>query len=141
MANQLTVFWDVDGALAARIPEVGNNSIAGSALNSGCNIPASNSPGIGIATAGNLATQNLNESDPQWTLLDQNEDPRTPQVGQYIGGSGLGNGTEGKGTVGIIVSGNATNANLSGQGFIGPSPVSEAHLIDLATGWEPVVKP
>ena len=108
-------------------------------LNGGCNAPGSNSPGIGIATAGNLATQNLTESLPQWTLLDQDGDARTPQVGQYIGGSGLGDGTTGKGTVAIIVSIPSLAPNFQGKGYLNAS--DQATLADLAIGWTAVAAP
>lgn len=132
MANQLTVFIDftpTTGAVAVRGLEILKNT----QLNGGCNVPASNSPGIGIANAGDVSTINLDQSLPNWTLLDQDGDPRTPQVGQYIGGSGLGAGVAGKGTVGITVSN-----SLGNKGFIGPSPTPFATLADLAVGWTAV---
>ena len=85
--------------------------------NGGC------APGIGI----NVGVANVSADD--FTLLDQDEDARTPQVGQYIGGDGLDEGTSGKGTVGISVVTNDTD----GEG--GVTVTGDATLNSLATGW------
>lgn len=129
MANNPTAFRD-----EVTLPIRGAEILSIVQFLNGANFPGSNSPGIGIATAGDLATQNLAESDPQWTLLDQDEDPRTPQVGQHIGGNGLGAGVEGKGTMGI-----ATGVNVAAASGAFIAPLQNPHLIDLATGWEGVV--
>jgi hypothetical protein len=52
----------------------------------GMNRGGSNAPGIGIATA--YVDPKLSD----WTVLDQADAARTPQVSQHIGGSGLGDG-------------------------------------------------
>ena len=77
-------------------------------------------PGIGIGTeAGGVAP-------PSWSLLDQDEVARTPQDSQHIGGSGLGGGVTGKGTVPI---------NVADQGAV-PGYDDTVSLTVLATGWE-----
>ena len=91
----------------------------------GANAPASCSPGIGI----NEGEGALADPNNDWTLLDQDEDARTPQVGQYIGGSGQNDGTAGKGTEGINVSTN----DGSGNGAV--TPVDPAWLESLSAGW------
>ena len=84
----------------------------------GCNRAGSNAPGVGIGTqAGGVAP-------PSWSLTDQDEDARTPQDSQHIGGSGLGAGESGKGTVPINVSDNDADFN------------DTVSLSVLATGWE-----
>ena len=55
----------------------------------GCNRAGSNAPGIGIATANGQCKLD------DWTILDQHGAARNPQDSQHIGGSGLGDGTEG----------------------------------------------
>jgi hypothetical protein len=55
----------------------------------GGNRAGSNAPGIGIATANGQCKLE------DWTVLDQHEAARDPQDSQHIGGSGLGDGTEG----------------------------------------------
>jgi hypothetical protein len=54
----------------------------------GCNLPASNAPGIGISTGV------VNPKLSNWTLEDQHELPRTPQGTQHIGGIGIEDGNE-----------------------------------------------
>ena len=128
MANAPTYFVD-DTAVSARSAEVPGANFA-----DGCNAAGSCSEGIGIGTD----VTGLDEAE-QWTLLDQDGDPRTPQVGQYIGGTGLSGtypssgGTDGKGTVGIDV---ADTAALDGTGTV--SSAGEATLADLAAGWTAV---
>jgi hypothetical protein len=126
MPNEPTSFIDAT-SVAARELEVPLAS-----FDNGMNLGGSNAPGIGIATAGEIQTQNLDESLPQWTLLDQDADPRTPQNSQHIGGSGLGLGVEGKGTVAIDV--NANDASGNGEATI----TGVATLADLAVGWTTV---
>lgn len=129
MTNSPTAFFDtVTGPI--RVAE----TIAGQ-FAKGTNVGASNSPGIGIADAGNVATQNLAESLPQWTLLDQHGAARAPQNGQLIGGNGLGVGVTGLGTLPI---GMVTN-NASGDGSGVTTGV--ATLADLAVGWTAVAVP
>lgn len=54
----------------------------------GMNRAGSNAPGIGIAT------QVIDPKLEDWSILDQAEDPRTPQDSQHLGGDGLGAGDE-----------------------------------------------
>lgn len=85
-------------------------------------------PGVGIATD----VTDLDESLPSWTLLDQFEVARTPQVNQLIGGNGLNDGVEGNGSGDaqfIIGVGNSA----SGDGSITPN--GTANLVTLAAGW------
>jgi len=110
-------------SLAARAAEVPAADFVG-----GCNSAGSNAPGIGIADGGGLQTINLGESLPSWTLLDQDSDARTPQVSQHIGGDGLDDGVEGKGTTPIILVDDAAPQ----------AAVGDATLAALAPGWTAV---
>lgn len=96
-------------------------------LNGGCNEAASCSPGIGI----NVGGGKLEERNDEWTLLDQDAATRVPQIGQYIGSTGLGDGAEGKGTVGINVY-ERTDYDVP----TAPTVDGQAQLSALATGWE-----
>jgi hypothetical protein len=125
MPNQPTSLV-IAASVAARALEVPNAD-----FDNGCNVAASNACGIGIATAGVEATQELDESN-QWTLLDQDEDARTPQNSQYIGGDGLDSGSSGKGTTPIDVNVN----DASGDGTVTIDGV--ATLAALAAGWTSV---
>jgi hypothetical protein len=84
-----------------------------------------------MATVG-IATDNpgLSESLPSWTLLDQFGVARTPQKTQFIGGSGLGFGTQGRTTEYPIIT---ATASASGDGAV--TATGAAHLADLAAGW------
>lgn len=117
----------------------------------GGNEAGSCSPGIGIDIDGGARLE-----DPStWTLLDQGDAldnpmvpaPRTPQVGQYLGGSGYvlfdntstenGTGVEGKGTVGINVYLREERPADPVEGNTAPNSVDgQAQFPDLATGWE-----
>ena len=97
-------------------------------------------PGIGINMAGGAVI-----GEPQqFTLEDQDEDIRVPQVGQYIGGDGLGGtypssgGVAGKGTVGISTGTLPTNAakaaadpSIDGTVIL----TGDANLQTLSAGW------
>lgn len=85
---------------------------------------------IGIATDGGVATTQLAQSAPNWTLEDQREVARTPQDGQYIGGSGLFNGTGGFTTQSPFTT---ATASASGNGDI--TATGAPHLVSLAAGW------
>ena len=52
----------------------------------GCNLPASNAPGIGIST------DVVNPTLDNWTVEDQHEAARDPQGIQHIGGLGIEDG-------------------------------------------------
>ena len=58
----------------------------------GCNRAASNAPGIGIAT---FTTIDPLTTEQQITLVDQFDDPRTPQNSQHIGATGYEGGLPG----------------------------------------------
>ena len=94
----------------------------------GLNQGAACAPAVGI----NVGVANIAGSDNQFTLLDQDEAARTPQVGQHIGGDGLGDGVSGKGTEGVGV---VTN-DASGDGTV--TEDGEATLVSLAAGWSAV---
>ena len=68
--------------LAARIGEVPNADFTGGMNRGGCNM------GVGICTD----VRNVKDSD--WTLLDQAEAARAPQISQHLGGDGLGDGSD-----------------------------------------------
>lgn len=98
----------------------------------GCNRAGSCAPGIGIATDVPNLPPITDPAGFNWTLLDQDGDPRTPQDSQHIGGGGFVNrasvpwpgsgGVSGKGTIPI----NAWN----------PTDMSNTlSLVTLAAGW------
>ena len=120
--NEATAYVD-SVAVAARSPEVPDASWV-----TGMNGGGSNAPGIGIATD----VAGLGESLPNWTLLDQDGDGRTPQDSQQIGGSALGAGTDGKGLLPILV----VTASVAGDGDY--ALVGNATLAALAVGWTAV---
>lgn len=64
-------------AMTTRVPDA--------VFNSGVFAGASNAPGIGISTE----NPGLEESLPNWTLLDQHGNARESQIGQLLGGLGL----------------------------------------------------
>jgi hypothetical protein len=115
--NEPTGFTDLS-ARAVRELEVPNG-----VFSDGGNLVASNSSGIGVATN----NPNLEQQLPNWTLLDQAELTRTPQLGSQIGGIGLNDGAPGTGTEPIYVAqnlGNGTATTLGG-----------ATLETLEEGW------
>jgi len=116
------VSFAILSTIGARAAEVPNASFA-----TGANYALGP---IGIATDGGVATTELAQSAPNWTLEDQREVARTPQNSQYIGGSGLVNGTSGFTTQSPC--GTAT-ASASGNGDITATGVP--HLVSLAAGW------
>ena len=123
MPKSLTSFFIDDAAVTARELESPNAD-----WNSGGFGGASCSPGIGISTE----TTNLEESLPNWTLLDQFGNARQAQIGQHIGGSGLGDGTSGTlpdATIRLY-----DNDTLDGSGTL-VLPAEGAWLADLAVGW------
>jgi hypothetical protein len=89
---------------------------------------------IGIATNGGVATTELAQSAPNWTLVDQREVARTPQRGQYIGGNGLFEGTSGFTTQTTYRTG---TASASGNGIV--EGFGTPYLVSLAAGWVVVV--
>lgn len=116
----------------------------------GANAPASCAPGIGITYPLTNLPAFTTPTGPNWSLLDQFSDARTPQVSQVIGGEGVttssdwptSGGIEGNGeshgeAIEIVtnpddVDGAPDPANP------GPTPVGDATLASLAAGWVPV---
>ncbi len=120
MARLAQAFID-DVAVGVRSAEVPD-----AAFNNGMNLGGSCACGIGIGTE----NPNLEESLPNWTLLDQRGIARTTQISQHIGGSGLGQGSEGTAPDAItrLVT---VSANGDGSGAYTANP----SLVDLAVGW------
>jgi len=112
-------------ALAARVPNANYNS----GMFGGCN---GNGIGIGIPSAG------LDESLPNWTLLDQHGNARVNQIGQYIGGSGISDAGTSSGEEGTLPDATIRwqdNETLDGTGELS-FPALGCALNSLAVGWE-----
>jgi len=112
-------------ALDARVPNA--------TYNSGMFGGASNSPGIGISTE----NPNLEQSLPNWTLLDQHGNARVNQIGQLIGGAGISDPGTSSGTEGTAPDATIRlydNTTQDGTGAMS-LPASGAALTDLAVGW------
>lgn len=120
-------------ALGVRVPAASTDT--------GMNRGASNAPGIGISDD----NPGLEESLPNWTLLDQHGDARAAQISQCIGGDGItlvadwpgSGGNEGTAPDAVIRFA-ANPANVSGQPD-NDAPIvmgNGADLVALATGWE-----
>ena len=90
----------------------------------GMNIGGSNCPGIGVG----VNRPYLKPSD--WTLKDQDEAARTPQVGSSVGVSGIGQGAPTKSTLPLQVGVCAA----AGDGTV--EEEAGAFLTSLDTGWE-----
>ena len=90
----------------------------------GMNIGGSNCPGIGVG----VNRPYLRPSD--WTLKDQDEAARTPQVGSSVGVSGIGQGSPTKSTLPLQVGVCAA----AGDGTV--EEEAGAFLTSLDTGWE-----
>ncbi len=78
--------------------------VTNASFTNGMNYGASNACGIGIATGV------LNPKESDWTLEDQHENARDPQISQYIGGNGLGDGDDSTGNISVVVT-QETNVN------------------------------
>ena len=126
----VTVFTD-DLVNVVRAGEVPNAD-----FNSGCVGGGSAGPGIGIGPE-----TNLEQSLPNWTLLDQHGNARDGQIGQNIGGSGYTSpndwptsggdeGTAPESTIRV-----QDNADMDGSGALS-FPAPNAVLTDLALGWQ-----
>ena len=140
--------------------------VSGASFDNGMNPGASNAPGIGVNIGGGELPPNtgFNGVGMNWTLLDQDEAARAPQVSQVIGGNGIvprtGNvattwdttkalyskvgaassgGDAGKGTASLNIGSNADNITVNGN--VVPDPVGvvandgDATLESLAGGW------
>ena len=144
MAQSLVNFFIDDAstaALEARVP----NAI----VNSGMFAGGSNAPGIGISTQ----NPSLDESLPNWTLLDQFGDARVNQRSQCIGGPGItdvadypsSGGQEGTLPAAVVTlvdsdvlptyAEKLADPNVDGQ-LPALAPTPGAALNTLATGWE-----
>lgn len=121
MARLAQTFID-DIAVATRSAEVPD-----AAFDNGMNLGGSCACGIGIGTE----NPNLGESLPNWTLLDQHGNPRTTQISQHIGGSGLGDGTSGTAPDAITRLW-TVSANGDGSAVYTANP----SLVSLVAGWE-----
>ena len=80
MAQAQPTFFVDDAAVTAmgtRVPDASTDT--------GMNFGASNNPGIGISDQ----NPDLQESEPNWTLLDQHGNARNGQISQVIGGDGI----------------------------------------------------
>jgi hypothetical protein len=126
-------------AMAARVPAA--------VYNSGVFAGGGNAPGIGISTE----NPNLEQSLPEWTLLDQHGNARAAQIGQVLGGDGItpevdypsSGGQEGTlpdATIRLIdpaalptYADKLADPNLDGNVSF---PALGANLTDLAVGWE-----
>jgi hypothetical protein len=125
-------------AIAAREAEA-NQNIPAVAWTNGVN-NASCFSGLGVG----YDTPDLVGTEEQFTLLDQgfridgDQTPvvRVPQVSQVIGGSGLGDGVEGKGTEFLAAVSNPDN-NVDGtpDNNLGPTTNGTGNLQTLAVGW------
>ena len=109
-----------DTARATRVGEVSGASFLNGMNNGSCQ------PGIGITNG----PTDLAGTPEQFTLLDQNGDARTPQLGQSLGGVALGAGES-------IVASQAID--LVDNGVTGDGTVTKdgtgATLTTLAAGW------
>ena len=142
MAHEPTLF--VDGtAVTARALEN-----TGASFDTGGNIAGSNSPGIGINLGGGaLPDKDTDITGWNWTLTDQDEDARTPQVGQVIGGAGFvdratpdpdwpsSGGAEGKGTAGINLGVNPDNVEGEPVNDTAITVGATVQVVSLAAGW------
>ncbi len=131
-------FYKDATATTARALETPNASFT-----NGMNAGGPNAPGLGINIAGGAV---VGESQ-QFTLLDQDEAIRVPQVGQSLGGLAFvdrtggdwssSGGVEGKGTQPILTATNPTQAAKDGDGALRGEPVitGDANLQTLSAGW------
>lgn len=139
MAQALPTFFSDDiaqTAMETRVPTV--------VANTGLTYGGCNAPGIGISTE----NPNLEESLPNWTLLDQFGNARDSQRSQCLGGDGIteasdwpgSGGTEGTLPAADIRFGtNPANVNEVPDNDA-PIVIGEgADLLDLAVGWTPNV--
>jgi len=138
MANLPNAFIDDAAvtALDARVPD----AVTGTGMYH-C---GSNAPGVGIGTD----NPNLEQSLPNWTLLDQHGNARNAQISQLIGGTGItdvadypsSGGTEGTlpdSTVRLWV--NPDNVDGVPDNNALPTADNSAVLLDLAVGWTSAV--
>lgn len=149
MAQSLISFFVDDAAVTAMTTRVPGATT----FNSGVFGGASNSPGIGISTT----NPGLEESLPNWTLLDQHGNARNDQIGQLVGGTGITAAADYPSSGGITVApstgmGTAPGASIRlmdaadlptyAEKLADPNvdgnltlPAFGAELVDLAVGW------
>lgn len=144
MATSATLFID-RAAVDVRDGEVTGADWAG-----GCNAPASCAPGIGVTYPLANLPAFTTSTGPNWSLEDQFEDARTPQVSQVIGGEGVTTSSDWPGSGGISGNGSSHGENIEivtnpddvdgapDPGNPGPTVVGAATLATLAAGWVPV---
>jgi len=127
MPKPVVVFVD-DAAVTARTAEVPDADWNSGMLGAGNN-------GVGIGPQAGLE-----ESLPNWTLLDQFGNARNGQIGQYIGGPGYtdvadwpGSGGD-EGTLPDSTIRVQDNEAMDGSGSLS-FPAPNAVLTDLAAGW------
>jgi hypothetical protein len=94
----------------------------------GGNRAGSNAPGIGINTGA------VDPKVPDWTTEDQHEAARSPQDSQHIGGSGLGDGTEGLTTETPICTVNGADVNNTLSFSVADTAAAANAEYDTATG-------
>jgi len=131
MANLANAFVD-DAAVTA-----GEARVPAADFDNGVNAGASCAPGIGIATD----QANLQNTLPNWTLLDQHGNARNAQIGQCIGGPGISAAGTSAGQEGTLPDAvirlwtNPVNVNGAPNPVGAPVGDGDAILIDLAVGW------
>ncbi len=138
MAQSLISFFVDDAsvtAMTARVPDA--------IFNSGAFAGGGNAPGLGISTE----NTNLEESLPNWTLLDQAGNARAAQRSQCIGGPGISSPSESDGQEGTLPAATirlVSNSQLpnAAEKAADPNvdgalafPLLGANLTDLAIGW------
>jgi hypothetical protein len=124
----ISVFVD-DAAVAARTAEVPDAEWNSGMFGGSCQ------PGIGISTE----NPDLQESLPNWTLLDQFGDARVGQIGQNIGGTGYSDPSTSSGDEGTLPGSTIRLVDataLDGSGTLG-FPAPNAELVTLEAGWTP----
>jgi hypothetical protein len=135
MTATATVFIDdvAVTALGVRVPAA--------SIDTGMNMGASNSPGIGISDD----NPNLEEQLPNWTLLDQHGNARAAQIGQLIGGPGISAASTSAGQEGTlpdaVIRFGANPVNVAGQPDNDEPivPGAGCDLAVLADGWADVI--
>ena len=125
-------------ATTARALETPNASFT-----NGMNAGGPNAAGVGI----NIAAGAIVGESQQFTLVDQDEDVRVPQVSQSLGGLAFvdrtggdwssSGGEEGKGTQPILTATNPTQAAKDADPDLRGEPVitGDANLQTLGAGW------
>ena len=131
MASLPSAFYD-DAAIAAG--EIRNTTAS---WTTGCNLGGSCAPGLGISTD----QKDLQNTLPNWTLLDQFENVRDAQIGQQIGGPGISDAGTSSGQEGTLPDSTIrlfdNPANVNGQPDNDAAAVANGSAIlrVLADGW------